>query len=348
MKSIDTEHVIISEFVFSSPGYMDSIDAHTAFFSLLLSVARKEVVEYKGDPMSLISLPIFDSFEHDRHPVAVMVAWINWAMYFESVLPDTVHGIVAVLSDSCGGFYTIQIDGAQVQLLGQGDLHDPKFSDKKWSTRFLKDQKVHDGTKLGVLLNQRVCNIAIDVYPSNTFYDSYKTNTPIVITISVAFVFVFTALMFLVYDRLVGRRQAIVLQKAIQSTAIVSSLFPENVHDRLMKDNEKVDESVALTTQSKCLKGYLGNVGGDNNNNDPIADFFPNCTVLFADIAGFTAWSSTRDPGQVFILLQMLYQAFDIIAKRRRVFKVETIGDSYVAVTGLPNPQPNHAVIMAR
>jgi class 3 adenylate cyclase len=48
--------------------------------------------------------------------------------------------------------------------------------------------------------------------------------------------------------------------------------------------------------------------------------------VLFADLAGFTAWSSTREPAQVFLLLQTLYQNFDLIAKRRRVFKVETIG----------------------
>ena len=38
------------------------------------------------------------------------------------------------------------------------------------------------------------------------------------------------------------------------------------------------------------------------------------------------AWSSTRDPAQVFILLQTLYEAFDNIAKRRKVFKVETVG----------------------
>jgi class 3 adenylate cyclase len=35
----------------------------------------------------------------------------------------------------------------------------------------------------------------------------------------------------------------------------------------------------------------------------PIADLFPHTTVLFADIVGFTAWSSEREPAQVFQLL---------------------------------------------
>jgi class 3 adenylate cyclase len=69
---------------------------------------------------------------------------------------------------------------------------------------------------------------------------------------------------------------------------------------------------------------------------------------MFADLAGFTAWSSVREPVQVFTLLETLYRAFDDIAKRRRVFKVETVGDCYVAVTGLPEPRRDHAVAMAR
>jgi Adenylate and Guanylate cyclase catalytic domain len=44
---------------------------------------------------------------------------------------------------------------------------------------------------------------------------------------------------------------------------------------------------------------------------------------------------SARSPVQVFTLLETLYGAFDKIASRRRVFKVETIGDCYVAATGL-------------
>jgi class 3 adenylate cyclase len=80
----------------------------------------------------------------------------------------------------------------------------------------------------------------------------------------------------------------------------------------------------------------------------PIADLFPETTVMFADISGFTAWSSVREPAQVFTLLETLYGAFDAIAVRRGVFKVETIGDSYVAVAGLPEPRDDHAIVMVK
>jgi class 3 adenylate cyclase len=71
-------------------------------------------------------------------------------------------------------------------------------------------------------------------------------------------------------------------------------------------------------------------------------------TQLHRDIVGFTAWSSVREPCQVFTLLETVYHAFDEIAKRRRVFKVETVGDCYVAVVGLPEVRHDHAVVMAR
>jgi len=97
-----------------------------------------------------------------------------------------------------------------------------------------------------------------------------------------------------------------------------------------------LDQDESTPTDSEIL-GYEGK---------PIADLFTDCTILFADIAGFTAWSSVREPAQVFTLLETLYKAFDEIARRRRVFKVETVGDCYVAVTGLPNPRKDHAVAM--
>jgi class 3 adenylate cyclase len=80
----------------------------------------------------------------------------------------------------------------------------------------------------------------------------------------------------------------------------------------------------------------------------PIADLYPETTVMFADIKGFTQWSADRQPTQVFHLLETLYGTFDALAKSYGVFKVETIGDTYVAVVGLPIPRKHHAIVMVR
>lgn len=141
--------------------------------------------------------------------------------------------------------------------------------------------------------------------------------------------------------------------------AIVSSLFPSNVRDRIIKDaEEQAEEDLKAkrafgysATPKSRLKTFLdeANENGEQAfDTKPIADLFPETTIMFADIVGFTAWSSVREPCQVFTLLETIYHAFDEIAKRRRVFKVETVGDCYVAVAGLPEPRKDHAVVMAR
>jgi class 3 adenylate cyclase len=70
--------------------------------------------------------------------------------------------------------------------------------------------------------------------------------------------------------------------------------------------------------------------------------------LLVADISGFTAWCSEREPSQVFLLLETIYSEYDAIAKKRKIFKVETIGDCYMAVAGLPEPRDDHALLMCR
>jgi Adenylate and Guanylate cyclase catalytic domain len=140
------------------------------------------------------------------------------------------------------------------------------------------------------------------------------------------------------------------------------------VRDRLLQGNQEVLDGVNHSKDRK-KNAFLNHYNGINNNHvggasvdamtnvggvsldkkhssPPIADLFPDATVLFADLAGFTAWSSSRDPVQVFALLEVLYGAFDKIALRRGVFKIETIGDCYLAVCGLPEPRRHHATVM--
>ena len=74
-----------------------------------------------------------------------------------------------------------------------------------------------------------------------------------------------------------------------------------------------------------------------------IADTFPEVTVLFADIVGFTKFTETVSARVLVDVLNEIFTRFDNITDHRGLEKIKTIGDSYMAAAGLPIPMPNHA-----
>ena len=74
-----------------------------------------------------------------------------------------------------------------------------------------------------------------------------------------------------------------------------------------------------------------------------IADSFAEVTVLFADIVGFTTLSAKATPRETVDMLNDLFTRFDEAAQHCGVEKIKTIGDAYMAVAGLPVPDPDHA-----
>lgn len=67
-------------------------------------------------------------------------------------------------------------------------------------------------------------------------------------------------------------------------------------------------------------------------NNKPITDRLFGVTLLYADIVGFTSWSSNKSPNQVVDMLSRLFTRFDKLCVVHKVYKVHTIGDCYVVM----------------
>jgi len=65
-------------------------------------------------------------------------------------------------------------------------------------------------------------------------------------------------------------------------------------------------------------------------------------TIFFSDIVGFTTIASLMTPMKVSDLLDRLYSQFDELSDKHDIFKVETIGDAYMAATNLIKDQDDH------
>lgn len=326
-RCLESESVVFEGMQRSTPGYSDDMDLVSAEIATLLSIRDRQTTQYPGDVFSTAYFPIFNDFSSTRYVTGVMRVIIHWASYFDYILPDSKRGLIVILENGCDSPFTYQIDGDGVKPLGDGDLHQHAYNKYERTASYAGMNTISDGTATGLRVELSQCPYAIRVYPSSLFHDEFTSNTPLVVTCAAGIVFLFTIFMFFVYDRLVEKRQSLLMRKTVQTHKIVSSLFPKNIRDRLLEENDDNKKGASLLAPHQRLKTFL-NGKDDNNENSVIADLFPHTTVLFADICGFTAWSSTREPAQVFILLQTVYQAFDQIATRRKVFKVETIGDS--------------------
>jgi class 3 adenylate cyclase len=286
----------------------------------------------KLEPHSFIAKPVHASLD-DHKIVGMVVGLVPFHNLLDFLFSDRTKGMVCVFTDGCGTTVTYKIDGNVATFLGYGDLHDSKYDSYKQSADVIWNETAE-------------CALVFSIYPSSTLENAYITKKPLVYASIVVLSFALTSVMIILYDRTVTMRQEKTMRSALQNGALVASLFPAIVRDRLLEDTrlnmEAKNRSKKEGSDDLLKEGFAG------VQSRPIADFFPNTTLMFADIAGFTAWSSTREPFQVFELLETIYGAFDELAKRRRIFKVETVGDCYVAVCGISEARDDHAVAMAK
>jgi class 3 adenylate cyclase/CheY-like chemotaxis protein len=78
------------------------------------------------------------------------------------------------------------------------------------------------------------------------------------------------------------------------------------------------------------------------NGESNIADHFDDATIIFADVVGFGKITARMKAYEIVACLNQLFSEFDRLAEDAGIEKIKTIGDNYMAVSGVPTPRANH------
>jgi adenylate cyclase len=103
-----------------------------------------------------------------------------------------------------------------------------------------------------------------------------------------------------------------------RSEALLANILPSSIADRLKDPARKI-----------------------------IADKYDDASVLFADIAGFTEQASDIAPTTLIQFLDRLYSDFDALVDKHGLEKIKVSGDSYMVVSGVPQPRADHVEALA-
>jgi adenylate cyclase len=119
-----------------------------------------------------------------------------------------------------------------------------------------------------------------------------------------------------------------------------------------MRETARAEEAMEIEYQrSESLLANILPASIAKRLKDPahniIADRYDDASILFADIAGYTKRASDTPPTELVRFLDALYTDLDALVDRHGLEKVKTSGDSYMVVSGVPEPRPDHLEALA-
>lgn len=131
-------------------------------------------------------------------------------------------------------------------------------------------------------------------------------------------------------------------EERIQMMQRYNSELEKKVEERTyeLKLEKEKSENLLLNILPKEVAKQL-----TDNPGHTIAQDFPNATVLFTDIVGFTKISGNMNAHDLVKMLNKMITLFDERAKREGIEKIKTIGDAYMACTGLVKEKDNDGAV---
>ena len=305
-------------------------------------------------PSAFIMYPILNPLHVDVYPLGFISVGFSWDDIISQVLPSTLVGVEVVMT-SPTVTVTYSVDGSKVSIKGIGDLHDRTFDTNRYAAHIYYNytlSKLHSSDP----------TYTFEIYPTIKFQNLYYSNVPRNAAIAAECTIILIGILFLFYEYSIHQNKKKLISINQHTSEIANHYYPHNIAQRLfqqrhefilanqkkirskrksifdkMKDPSALvrnptrvhqDDVTVLSLSSKIsprVEEKSEKIRGQQNSF--IAEYHEDVTVLFADISGFTTWSSTRTPVEVFLLLESLFSLYDNYAELHGIFKIETVGD---------------------
>ncbi|GJQ65681.1 hypothetical protein Trydic_g7767 [Trypoxylus dichotomus] len=136
---------------------------------------------------------------------------------------------------------------------------------------------------------------------------------------------------------LAGTQQSVELKLALDQEQQKSKKLEESMR-RLDEEMKRTDELLYQMIPKQVADRLRA---GENAINT--CEMFDNVSILFSDVVTFTEICTRISPMQVVSMLNGMYSIFDRLSEQNKVYKVETIGDAYMVVSGAPQRETDHA-----
>jgi len=110
---------------------------------------------------------------------------------------------------------------------------------------------------------------------------------------------------------------------------------------------QKKTERLLISIFPEKIAAQLKNSLLDERTVPAIAEYYPNASVMFADMVNFTSMAARMTAVELVSLLNSVFSHFDRLAQKRGLEKIKTVGDCYIVAAGIPQPRADHAQALA-
>jgi hypothetical protein len=299
---LDTKYAVLGKTDnLPSSGLLEDVDAATVQWARGYSAPTEDPTEPIGivyypmlqppnfQEQDIPSLPVQTRNVTECDLVGIFVITLYWRRLFLNILPTGSDGIVVVISNTCGQAFTYKLYGPDAIYLGGRDLHETRYNDDvlRLSLSDVGTFSTHSREYYGVPLSQDFCPYTLEVYPSDEMRNNFVSNDPIIYAVVAISIFLFTSFVFLMYDHFTQTRQRRILQTALKSSAVVSSMFPHSIRDRVLSHRSTSGAVPTNATTDASMQGRLQSFLRNNfsvrteteSASGPIAEYFDEATV---------------------------------------------------------------------